>query len=310
MRRALRTYQRFSGRAIILCLHRVSDEPDPAWPPIRVDVFEELLRYLVDHFDVLSLRQLRERPPNAERPAVVITFDDGYSDFLENAVPILMRYGLPSVHNVVVDCAETGVPIWTQRLNHIQNCLTQSGKRTTLKIVGESYEFSGDSRAAREVSARMMRLGREDRAGLLSEMEQEHQVVPLKVRMMSWDDLRACARLNVEIGSHTMTHDFLPGAPVKDLRFELRRSREVLEQQLGRSVETLAFPNGMFDDSVVRESQDAGYKNLLTVEGRSLRRGEARDAVTLSRILVAHPDVVENTLNLSGLHQLLRRFKP
>lgn len=310
LRRALRAYQRYSDRAIILCLHRVSDEPDPAWPPIRVDVFEELLRYLLDHFDVISLKALRERPVDTERPAVVITFDDGYSDFIENAVPILQRYGLPSVHSVVVDCVETGVPIWTQRLNHVRNYLTQTGKRTTLKIMKDTYDLAEDPRAAQQLRSRMMRLRREDRAGLLSEMEQEHQVAPVKVRMMNWDDIRQCAKANVEIGSHTMTHDLLPRAGLEDVRFELRQSRQILEQQLDRTVDTLAFPNGMFDDSVVKESLDAGYKNLLTVEGRAIGRGEPRDAPTLSRILIGHPELVENTLNLAGFHQLIRRFKP
>lgn len=84
----------------VLMYHKVNDTPENpvTIPPIR---FAEQMAYLDDTgYRVVSLddvldhyREGRSLPPRA----VLITFDDGYRDNLENALPILERHGFPAV---------------------------------------------------------------------------------------------------------------------------------------------------------------------------------------------------------------------
>jgi len=68
----------------------------------------------------------------------------------------------------------------------------------------------------------------------------------------------------VAIGSHTMTHAFLPSIDKQQLREEVAGSRTRLEKLLKRPVNTFSFPYGAFNDSVVEECREAGYERVFT----------------------------------------------
>jgi peptidoglycan/xylan/chitin deacetylase (PgdA/CDA1 family) len=91
------------NRLRILMYHSISDDPaDPlAVPP---HLFERQMARLVERgFQVVSLDEgLRRMQTKVSlRRTVVLTFDDGYRDFLENAVPVLLRYCLPATLFVI-----------------------------------------------------------------------------------------------------------------------------------------------------------------------------------------------------------------
>jgi len=67
-------------------------------------------------------------------------------------------------------------------------------------------------------------------------------------RPMTWDELgRLAGEVNLEIGSHTMTHQPLHILSRAEQESELDRSRRVLEERLGRPVRVFAYPFGGWD---------------------------------------------------------------
>jgi peptidoglycan/xylan/chitin deacetylase (PgdA/CDA1 family) len=85
---------------------------------------------------------------------------------------------------------------------------------------------------------------------------------------MSWDQLGELAEAGWEIGSHTRTHPHLTTLDDETLREELVRSREEVEQRLGRACPTLAYPYGDHDERVVQAAGAAGYTAAGTLPGR------------------------------------------
>jgi len=84
----------------VLMYHKVNDLwPNPTTVPVQVFVEQmELLGEL--GYEPVSLDQVRDHYVHgAPLPtgAVLITFDDGYRDNLENALPTLQRHGYPAV---------------------------------------------------------------------------------------------------------------------------------------------------------------------------------------------------------------------
>ncbi|MGV0961452.1 MAG: polysaccharide deacetylase family protein [Limnohabitans sp.] len=102
----------------ILTFHRVSNEPDVLWPPMRVYVFERMMAFLAKETAVVSLESLPWLGTYPDKPLVCISFDDGYLDFYENALPILQKYGLPCHHNICPGLIDAGKLPWTADVSH------------------------------------------------------------------------------------------------------------------------------------------------------------------------------------------------
>ena len=103
------------GRVAVLMYHRiVSDDADcSAIEPgmyVRASTFARQLDWLADRFRVGTLGDVIDHPPALDdRPAVALTFDDGWIDNLEIAWPLLQRAGLRATIFVVRDWVVTGV---------------------------------------------------------------------------------------------------------------------------------------------------------------------------------------------------------
>jgi peptidoglycan/xylan/chitin deacetylase (PgdA/CDA1 family) len=106
---------------------------------------------------------------------------------------------------------------------------------------------------------------------------------------LDWDDIVALSRNSrYEVYSHTMTHPWdpennlvtweqgkIPGKSIADVDWELRESKRVLEERLGRPVPYLAWPIGAYNDALISAAVRAGYSALFTIEwGRNLVNGD------------------------------------
>ncbi|MBI4577504.1 MAG: polysaccharide deacetylase family protein [Planctomycetes bacterium] len=80
----------------------------------------------------------------------------------------------------------------------------------------------------------------------------------------SWDQVRSLACLGHCIGSHGLTHRFLPGMAVAEGTRELVHSRAVLEAHVGRPVELFAAPGGRHDGAALAGARQAGYRAFFT----------------------------------------------
>ena len=133
---------RRNNLATILNLHRVSREPSEYWPPLSPEVFEDLLSFLKAEFHVCDIRELATT--KRDRPIAVLSFDDGYRDFLEYALPLIERYGMPVNMNIVPECAISGKPIWNVRLyDYLQSASTD--EINGLGIAGFSPRLDSDA---------------------------------------------------------------------------------------------------------------------------------------------------------------------
>ena len=82
---------------------------------------------------------------------------------------------------------------------------------------------------------------------------------------MTWDQVRQLRDAGMWIGSHTLTHTSLPDASETRLRDELLGSKQRLEQELGISITSVAYPGGSFNARVEHMAKEAGYISAVTV---------------------------------------------
>jgi len=83
--------------------------------------------------------------------------------------------------------------------------------------------------------------------------------------MLSWSQMGELGERGVEIGAHTHTHPQLDVLPPRAADEEIRRSKHLLEDALGRAVTSFAYPHGFHSRREVGLVQDAGYTSACAV---------------------------------------------
>jgi peptidoglycan/xylan/chitin deacetylase (PgdA/CDA1 family) len=86
-------------------------------------------------------------------------------------------------------------------------------------------------------------------------------------KCMTWSQVRELRTAGIEFGSHTVTHPQLKGLENAGVEFEVRTSKDTIEQQLGFGVTSFAYPYafpetaGGFRQSLRGILEDTGYQN-------------------------------------------------
>lgn len=105
----------------LLFYHRVADRHPNPWTISRRN-FVRHLDWLQDNFDIVSLSEAQSRIRSASnsRPTVSLTFDDGYAENCDFAIPELLRRGLTATYFVVSQAVAEGRPFAHDTLEHLQ----------------------------------------------------------------------------------------------------------------------------------------------------------------------------------------------
>jgi len=61
---------------------------------------------------------------------------------------------------------------------------------------------------------------------------------------MSWDEIRDMRSAGMEIGSHSLSHTILAHLSEEEQFEELSKSKEIIEQELGETIPSVAYPVG------------------------------------------------------------------
>lgn len=104
---------------------------------------------------------------------------------------------------------------------------------------------------------------------------------------MTWEQLKTLQLKGMEIGSHTYSHVALNEITPSEQLAELVRSKQVLEANLGLSVDFLAYPYGQYDRATMAALQQAGYTAACTgIPGLGTTGG---DVYQLCRVNIPRP---------------------
>lgn len=236
-------------RLTILIFHRVHARADPLFPgEPDAQRFRRIARYLRRTFKVLSLGDAAMALARRELPAraLVITFDDGYADNAEVALPILREHGLTATFFVSTGFLDGG-RMWNDT---VIECVRRSSRADVdLACLGLGCLPLGnldERRTALETILRKVKYL--DLAG-------REQVLPLIQRafavealpsdlMMRSDQVRLLHRSGMEIGGHTVHHPILAALPVDAATSEIAQGKQRLEAIVQAPVEVFAYPNG------------------------------------------------------------------
>ena len=239
----------------ILDYHRVGrPDPvgcrsDPSLYNATVEAFAEQMEYLVREYHIISISDLLEAiitgqplPPRS----VMVTFDDGYHDFLENAWPILRRFQIPVTLFVVTGyLSQNARMFWWDKLYqaiHRTDCVEVSVPRLgcwPLRTLRERI------RAFAYVKRYVQRQDHH-RAMVIVDQVVESLHVPLLENggMLTWDEVRRMRDEGLFVAAHTVSHPILSRMPLDEARYEITASQQTIVRELGHAWPVFAYPVG------------------------------------------------------------------
>ncbi len=272
------------ARLSILIFHRVLRERDPLFPgEVEAGEFDRICEWADSMFTVLPLHEAAARQVSGTLPAraLSITFDDGYADNHDVAMPILQRHGLTATIFVATGFLNGG-RMWN-------DTIIESIRRTT-KDALDLRSIGVDGLGELELNSLDQR--RAAIAKLIGAIKHKHPVerqalvqavadtaaatLPSDL-MMSTEQVRALHGGGMQIGAHTVTHPILASLPLSEARQEIAESREVLQAILGERVGLFAYPNGRPDHDYtpdnVRQVRELGFDAAVSTTWGAARAG-------------------------------------
>jgi peptidoglycan/xylan/chitin deacetylase (PgdA/CDA1 family) len=266
-----------SARLAILCYHRVlpAGERRAAGRPyflrgtaVSDTTFAAHMDSIRAHFDVLAESEVHnwlDGKRDLRRPACWITFDDGYRDVLEHAVPVLARHAFPATMFVTTGVAtEPGRWLPADRWYATLHGATRF--RGSLESNDGRWDFdlsiSGDY--ARLVD------GPERRRYLLASPDEQVQLLdglahalaapaPTPAELyLNPEELRDLSVRNWSVGGHGHEHAILTTAEGSRRATEIQVPRHLLAAH-GLSPQTFAYPDGAGDAGLAESVRGAGW---------------------------------------------------
>jgi len=309
-------------RLAILAYHGVSLSDEHEWSGgqfVAPEVFRSRLQTLKElRCNVLPLGEALERLRADDLPerAVVITFDDGMSDFRRKAFPILREFGYPVTLYLTTFYTEFDRPVFDLMFSY----LLWKGRARTLdlaKLTGEgpSVDLSReDARAA--ARARIFKFAREKKlkaeakdafcASLAAELGVDYAEL-LSSRVMhnlSPAEVKLVADGGVDIQLHTHRHR-VPLDRALFLR-EIEDNRASIRRIIGKNAAHFCYPSGVTNPAFLPWLKEGGVVSATTcVPGLATRRS---DPLMLPRHLeVARLSAIEFESHVTGVSAALPR---
>lgn len=286
---------RIKGGISVLAYHRVLTEEDRKQTfssraiVVGNKTFERQMEYLLEHFNIVSLNEFQAiwtGSLECPKRAVMVTFDDGWKDNYSRAFPILEALSIPAAIFLSTDYVGSSDVFWQEEMCFLINslCHKQPGDLSTLSITPSADKLTTMSSARRsDVIRRFVDNIKKENYSVIDEVLDSLRKLALaagltrnnKDQFMSWEEVREMAQSGIDFGSHTASHRMLDRISADEVRSELQRSKDKIELEIGKTVTTLAYPNGNYDGCVQKSVVEVGFKAAFTMDPGvfSLRNG-------------------------------------
>jgi peptidoglycan/xylan/chitin deacetylase (PgdA/CDA1 family) len=269
-----------SPKLIILVYHRVLPEYkfSPFNTIISLKTFTKQIDILAKKYPIIPLSDSVNQCKSGyvkNRIQTVLTFDDGYRDSYEIIYPILKEKGLPASFFIATDYINSSKPIWVDELVKILSINTDirrieiADKLIHQKIMQPRLSFIY---SLVDSMKSLTSKGRQNILNLLNEQAGK-KIIPdyLNDRCITWEQAKLMSANGMEIGGHGTSHSSLSRISFTEATQEIRKCKEIIENNIKISCRNFAFPFGCqkdYNQKLIDYVKDVGFQAcLLNIHG-------------------------------------------
>lgn len=270
--------------AKVLMFHRVLPEKQITYPNaystfgtlISQEFFENVLSCLSDNgFQFVTVSELTRRTSTDK--LVALTFDDGYLDNYEFALPSLLKFNATATFFPVVNPCKDGtvlpLDIYYQCIDEMKMSETERTEYVTGTIKRNFYWAEPDKQ--------MNMLN-----SLFKSLPQKN-----RVSYMNAEQLKQLSDNGFEIGSHGMTHSLLIADYMDDEKVldELKKSKKWIELVTDKPVTSYCFPAGRYNAKMIELAKQVGYTSTSLV----VRKKNEKEALPSYERIFVKPNSID-----------------
>jgi peptidoglycan/xylan/chitin deacetylase (PgdA/CDA1 family) len=310
----------YAGLGSCLLYHRVSSDNRSldAFSPysglsVTKEVFEIQVEFLKKNYNCVSLPYALDLLTKGELTpkTVVLTFDDGYKNNLDVALPILEKYEVPATIYLTSGLIDRTAELWwfeQEKIIKNSSKLDFSWKDLVIKtpLYTQEEKFEAIVRFNNLFRGYTLTDQREFMKVMRAQYGKEYSI---ENEILNWEEAKKLDEHPlITLGAHTKNHAMLSKLEPEELKSELTESKIRLEEMLGHEIAHLAYPFGAKGEVGQREfkaTRECGYKSAVTT-----RQGhfypQHRDYIhILPRISINNDDLLDSlTWKLSGLYSM------
>lgn len=270
-----------SGNLTVLFFHRVFAQPDLLMPgEATAHNFDTILGWLQSQFKLLPLEEAVRRIAEGTLPpaAAAISFDDGYRDNHDVAVPLLLRRGIPATFFIASGFLDGGL-MWNDGIAEAVRHTTQ----TELALPEWDLpslplgNWPERSHAVGTLLHKLKYLPPDERDRAVRTVQAACRTAVPTDLMMTSEQVRSLHQQGFGIGGHTCHHPILTSLPDVEAQREISQGRADLQACVDSAIPLFAYPNGRlakdYDQRHREMARRAGFTAAFTTEPGVCHRG-------------------------------------
>ncbi len=293
----------------ILLFHRISNESDLLWPAMPIKSFEKLILKLKNTVEIISFNELKSLEIYPRKPVMLLSFDDGYVDFLQDVMPIFKRLQIKANHNICPGLVEIATPPWTQILSLYLSFKSSENEALNKKLLIDNKSFVNEKMFL-AICKQLLNYSDNERNDLIMPLL-AHIPAEKVYKLMDWDQINYCYNNNIEIGSHGYMHrNLLQIWDSSILENEIIESSKKIEERTGNKPTIFAFANAMGNDDSRQFVRKSGYQFSLILMDKlfSWHPLKKEEHTELPRINISRADWREEYLRALGFHVMVKKY--
>jgi peptidoglycan/xylan/chitin deacetylase (PgdA/CDA1 family) len=248
--------------------------------------------YISKGFQFVTINNFIKNISNEKIKQVAFTFDDGYSDIIDNVLPIIKRYKIPITVYFVPNYLNSSHLKWDYITESIVSNSTQIDK--IFNFLGIHNEDSSQkfekARAYDLIKNRLKCLNNQSDFHIINNFIEnfgQKHIKHTQEILLNEDQLRYLSKENlVTIGSHSMNHYVMGELSDSELETELVNSKYALEKITKNTVQHFSFPYGDCGSREIKAAKKAGYISATTTIGRNIYKHKKENSFFLPRYVV------------------------
>ncbi|NHN27441.1 polysaccharide deacetylase family protein [Flavobacterium jejuense] len=260
--------------------------------------FENFIQYISTHFNVISLDDFYAKKFKKNTLNIALTFDDGYANNYEYAIPILEKYKVPANFYITTIHSQANY-LWADYIDLVSHI----SQKTTINFNGIQFmknkksEFISNGISLKSI---LKTLSYEKIEVIYTIFEEEWTEIQKKSLNDYWQlmQLKQIEEINKNklftIGAHSSTHTNLIRIPIEEAKNEILQSKNILEKICKQQIDEFAFPFGYYTNELIDYCLEIGFKKILLVDYNNIN--EKNNVFTQNRFVINPYITLENQI--------------